>query len=43
MNGDAIVMMVVAMLILWGGLLVAIIRLTRSPDVPRTDELHRDL
>ncbi len=43
MNADAIVMMVVAMLILWGGLLVAVIRLNRSPDLPRNDEVHRDL
>ncbi|WP_114423678.1 methionine/alanine import family NSS transporter small subunit [Nocardioides houyundeii] len=43
MNVEAIVLMVLAMVILWGGLAVAIVRLTRSPDVPRIDELHRDL
>lgn len=43
MSMEAIVMMVVAMVILWGGLAFAIVRLNRSPDVPRQDELHRDL
>jgi Putative methionine and alanine importer, small subunit len=43
MNIEAIVMMLLAMTILWGGLAVAIVRLSRSPDVPRRDELTRDL
>lgn len=43
MNGDAIVMMVVAMLVLWGGLGLALLNLRRSPDLPSREELHRDL
>lgn len=43
MSTEAILMMVIAMAILWGGLAYAIVRLNRSPDVPRQDELHRDL
>lgn len=43
MNTDAIVMMVVAMLILWGGLGLALLNLRRSPDLPTQDEVHRDL
>jgi hypothetical protein len=42
-SSTAIVMMVIAMLILWGGLAVAIVNLNRSKDVPREEELHRDL
>lgn len=42
MNASAVVMMIVAMLILWGGLTVAILNLNRSGkgDVA---EAHRDL
>lgn len=50
MSADAIVMMVVAMLILWGGLVAAIISLNRRPDAeaqaegePEAGGLHRDL
>jgi hypothetical protein len=43
MNGDAIVMMVVAMLVLWGGLVVALLNLRRSPDLPTQEELRREL
>ncbi|MDO9497068.1 MAG: methionine/alanine import family NSS transporter small subunit [Nocardioides sp.] len=43
MNGDAIVMMVVAMLVLWGGLGLALLNLRRSPDLPTREEMHRDL
>jgi hypothetical protein len=43
MNGDAIVMMLVAMLILWGGLVVALLSLRRSPDLGTQEDLHRDL
>jgi hypothetical protein len=43
MDADAVVMMVVAMLVIWGGLALAIANLMRSPDTPRTDELKRDL
>ena len=42
MSADAVVMMVVAMLILWGGLALAIIRLNQH-ELPFTDEVHRDL
>lgn len=44
MSGSAIVMMIVAMLILWGGLALAIVNLNRrSTDLPTEGELHRDL
>ena len=43
MTTSAIVMMVVAMLILWGGLALAVLRLRNSPDLPTSDEIHRDL
>jgi hypothetical protein len=46
MSTEAIVMMVVAMLVLWGGLALAIVNLTRhsdAEDVPEGDTLHRDL
>jgi len=42
MSADAVIMMIVAMLILWGGLVVAIIRLNRH-EPPTLDEIHRDL
>ncbi len=32
MNADAVVMMVIAMLVLWGGLLLALLNLRRAPD-----------
>lgn len=43
MSGSAIVMMLLAMLIIWGGLALAVVNLSRSKDTPRTEELHRDL
>lgn len=43
MSTAAIIMMLVAMLIIWGGLVLAVLNLRRSPDVPREDELRRDL
>lgn len=43
MNTPAIVLMLVAMLIIWGGLALAIRNLSRSPELPTEDELHRDL
>jgi hypothetical protein len=43
MNGDAIVMMAIAMLVLWGGLVVALLNLRRSPDLPAQEDVHRDL
>lgn len=42
MSADAVVLMLVAMTILWGGLVVAIVRL-RNHDLPPLDEIHRDL
>jgi hypothetical protein len=39
----AIVMMLLAMLVIWGGLALAIANLRRSKDTPRVDEVHRDL
>jgi hypothetical protein len=42
MSADAVVLMIVSMLILWGGLVVAIIRLNRH-ELPSPDEIHRDL
>lgn len=43
MNTSAIVMMVLAMLIIWGGLAAAILNLRRSPELPRTDETNREV
>lgn len=48
MSAEAIVMMVVAMLVLWGGLGVAVVRLSRSADAeaeagPEPGSFHRDL
>ncbi len=42
MSADAVVLMIVAMAVLWGGLVVAIIRLNRH-ETPALDEIHRDL
>lgn len=41
MNAEAIIMMIVAMVALWGGLAVAIISLMRHD--PRPEDFHRDL
>jgi hypothetical protein len=43
MTATAIVMMLVAMLVIWGGLALAVVNLRRSPDLPHADEIHRDL
>ncbi len=43
MSTSAIVMMIVAMLIIWGGLALAILNLNRSTDTPTPEEWHRDL
>jgi len=43
MSGTAIAMMLVAMVVIWGGLVLAMVNLSRSRDTPRTDEVHRDL
>jgi len=42
MSADAVVMMIVAMLILWGGLALAIVRLN-AHDLPEREDVHRDL
>ncbi|QOV38839.1 methionine/alanine import family NSS transporter small subunit [Streptomyces ferrugineus] len=40
MSGGAIIMMIIAMLIVWGGLVLAIIQLRRHPDPgPEPDEM----
>lgn len=46
MSTEAIVFMIIAMVILWGGLAVAIVRLMAHDlpeELPRPDEIHRDL
>lgn len=47
MTTTAIIMMIVAMLTIWGGLVLAIINLSKRGDVTASDadnaELHRDL
>jgi hypothetical protein len=43
MNAEAVVMMVVAMLVIWGGLVLALVNLRRNPELPTRDEVHRDL
>ena len=43
MSTSAIMMMIVAMLVIWGGLALAILNLRRSPELPAEDEVHRDL
>ncbi|WP_338750999.1 methionine/alanine import family NSS transporter small subunit [Janibacter alittae] len=47
MTAGAIIMMIIAMLIIWGGLAAAItnlmVRGDVDPDDVRTAELHRDL
>jgi hypothetical protein len=42
MNADAVVMMVIAMLVLWGGLVLALLNLKRAPD-SSADGSHDDL
>ena len=37
MSTGAIVMMVAAIVIVWGGLLAAVLNLRRHPDTPETD------
>lgn len=43
MSTSAILMMVVAIAVLWGGLALAITNLNRSKDTPTQEEVHRDL
>ena len=42
MSAAAITMMIVAMLVIWGGLAVAVMNLQRSTDLPEADETPRD-
>ena len=42
MSTEAIIMMIVAMVVLWGGLCLAIVNLTRHGP-HSSDEFHRDL
>lgn len=44
MNTSAIVMMVIAMLVIWGGLALAMLNLSRrSAELPDRAEVRRDL
>lgn len=43
MSVTAMLMMMIAMLIIWGGLALAIVNLNRSSDTPTEDEVRRDL
>jgi hypothetical protein len=43
MSAGAIMMMLVAMMVIWGGLALAVVNLSRSKEPHRTDEVHRDL
>jgi len=44
MSTAAVVMMVIAILVIWGGLALAALNLAkRSPDLGPAEELHRDL
>ena len=36
-------MMVVAMLVLWGGLVASLLHLRRSDNLPEAEQTHRDL
>ncbi|MBL1067763.1 methionine/alanine import family NSS transporter small subunit [Streptomyces sp. 7-21] len=41
MSGDAILMMLIAVVIVWGGLAAAIWRLTRHPEEQDPDAAHQ--
>ena len=43
MSAEAVVMMVVAIVVLWGGLVLALLNLRRSVEAPADNEVHRDL
>jgi cell division protein FtsX len=44
MTTGAVIMMIVAMLVLWGGLALAIVNITRwKGEEPEPEEVHRDL
>ncbi|WP_169391912.1 MULTISPECIES: methionine/alanine import family NSS transporter small subunit [Psychrobacter] len=42
MNSSAIVLMMVSILLVWGGLVMAIIHLMKHPDLP-LDHINQDL
>ena len=42
MNGEAIAMMVLAMAVIWGGLVLALVNLTRNPELPEAGDPHQD-
>ena len=41
MSGAAIAMMIVAILIIWGGLVFALVNLSRHPEEPEDDAVER--
>jgi hypothetical protein len=43
MSTSAIVLMIVAMLVVWGGLALAIVNLQRTENPESVDDLRRDL
>lgn len=43
MGTGAILMMLLAMAVIWGGLALAVVNLSRSPDTAGDEELRRDL
>ena len=43
MSASAVILMLVAMAVIWGGLVVAVVNLNRSRDTPSADEVRRDL
>ena len=44
MNASAIVMLIVAILVIWGGLALAMLNLSkRSKQLPEASDVHRDL
>lgn len=43
MSAAAITMMIVAILVIWGGLAVAVLNLRRTADLPEPEEIRRDL
>ena len=43
MSGPAVLMLLLATVVLLGGLVAALVNLQRSPDLPSQEEVHRDL
>lgn len=41
MNTSAIILMVLSMLLIWGGLVLAVIHLIKNPDIP-LDQVDHD-